>query len=324
MAVGSFISTGRSLDQAVERVKLAEELGYESAWVTQIAGRDALTVLTIYALNTSRIRLGTGVMPIYTRTPATMAQQAMTIDEVSGGRLNLGLGVSHRPVVEGWYGQRIDRPVPEVKEYVAILRAIMAGEDPPSGEKWQTGFRVSGMEPRPQLRIHLAGLSPAMLRAVGEVADGVVLWLCNPNYIRDVVVPEVTTGRERAGKALEGFDVVAAVPSAVVDDPAQAYAVMRRDLLTYFSLPFYRAMIERSGFGADLEAFDAAMEKGDPEAMGAAISDDFLSALTAVGDAEAVRAGVARYAQAGATSPCIGPIPKTDFETTLRAAAPGG
>lgn len=323
MGVGSFVSVGRSLDQAVERVRLAEELGYEAAYVTQIAGRDALTVLTVYALSTSRIRLGTGVVPIYTRTPATMAQQAVTVDEVSGGRLNLGLGVSHRPVVEGWYGQRIDRPVPEVKEYVAILRAIAAGEDPPEGEKWRTGFRLSGVEPRPGLRIYLAGLSPAMLRAVGEVADGVILWLCNPDYVRDVVVPEVTRGRERAGKTLEGFDVVAAVPAAVVDDPAEAYAAMRRDLLTYFSLPFYRAMIERSGFEADIAAFDAAAAQGDPEAMGAAISDEFLDRLTAVGDEDRVRAGVERYRAAGAVSPCVGPIPRTDFEATLRAAAPG-
>ena len=324
MGVGCFVSVGRSLDQAVSRVGLAEELGYESAWVTQIAGRDALTVLTVYALRTSRIRLGTGVVPIYTRTPATMAQQALTVDEVSGGRLNLGLGVSHRPVVEGWYGQTIDRPVPEVKEYVAILRAIARAEDPPEGRKWKTGFRLAGMEPRPDLAIYLAGLSPAMLRAVGEVAEGVVLWLCNPNYVRDVVVPEVTRGRERAGKPLEGFDVVAAVPSAVTDDRAAVYATMRRDLLTYFSLPFYRAMIERSGFEADVAAFDAAATKGDADAMGAAISDEFLDLLTAVGTEDDVRAGVARYRASGAGSPCVGPIPRTDFEATLRAAAPGG
>jgi hypothetical protein len=161
-----------------------------------------------------------------------------------------------------------------------------------------------------------------MLRAVGEVCDGAILWLCNPHYIRDVVVPEVTTGRQRAGKSLDGFDIVAAVPSAVVEDKAAAFTAMRRDLLTYFSLPFYRAMIERSGFGPDLEAFDEAAGLGDPEAMGAAISDSFLDHLTAVGDEAAVRAGVARYAEAGATSPCVGPIAKTDFEATLRAAAP--
>jgi len=320
MAVGCFVSTGRSLERAIERVRLAEELGLESAWVTQLAGRDALTVLTAYALRTERIRLGTGVVPIYTRTPATMAQTAATVDELSGGRLRLGLGVSHRPVVEGWHGQTIDKPVSEMREYVTIVRAILAGEDPPPGAKWPTGFRLVGVDPRPDLPIYVAGLSPRMLRAAGEIADGTVLWLCNPGYIRDVVVPEVRAGREAAGKSPDGFDIVPAVPAAVVDDPAEAFAAMRRDLLTYFSLPFYRAMIERSGFAADVERYDAAA--GDVEAMQAAISDDFLRALTAVGDADGVRAGVARYLEAGATSPCVGPIPGTDFEATLRAAAP--
>jgi F420-dependent oxidoreductase-like protein len=321
MAVGCFVSTGRSLEKATERVALAEQLGFESAWITQIAGRDAFMVLAAYAMHTQRIRLGTGVMPIYTRTPATMAQTAATLDELGDGRLNLGLGVSHRPVVEGWHGQTIDKPASEMREYVAIVRAILRGEEPPPGEKWRTSFRLGGLEPRPDLPIYVAALSPRMLRTAGEIADGTVLWLCNPDYIRDVVVPEVSRGRERAGKSLEGFDLVAAVPAAVVDDPAEAYTAMRRDLLPYFSLPFYRAMIERSGFGADIERYDEAI--GDVDAMQAAISDDFLALLTAVGDEGTVRAGVARYMDAGTTSPCVGPIPGTDFEATLRATAPG-
>jgi alkanesulfonate monooxygenase SsuD/methylene tetrahydromethanopterin reductase-like flavin-dependent oxidoreductase (luciferase family) len=316
MATGCFVSTGRSLSDAIERVKLAESLGYEAAYVTHVAGRESLTVVTAYALATSRIRVGTGVVPIYTRTPATMAQTAATIDELSGGRLNLGLGVSHRPVVEGWHGQTIDKPVAEMREYASIVRAILRGEDPPDGEKWQTGFRLMGIEPRPQLPIYVAALSPAMLRLAGEIADGVLLWLCSPQYIRDVVIPEVSTGRERAGLTLDGFDVVPAVPSALTEDRDGAFAAMRRELIPYFGLPFYRAMIERSGFAADIERYDAAA--GDLEAMQSAISEDFLTQLTAVGDEPAVHAGIRRYRDAGATSPCVGPIAKTDFEATLR------
>jgi alkanesulfonate monooxygenase SsuD/methylene tetrahydromethanopterin reductase-like flavin-dependent oxidoreductase (luciferase family) len=319
MSLGCFVSVGRSLEQAVGRVRLAEELGYEAVYVTHIAARESLTVITHYAAQTERIRIGTGVVPIYTRTPATMAQTAWTIDELSGGRLNLGLGVSHRPVVEGWHGQTIDKPVSEMREYLAIVRAILRGEDPPAGEKWRTQMRLA-LDPRPDVRIYVAALSPRMLRLAGEVADGVILWLCNPNYVRDVVVPEVTAGREKAGKGLDGFDVVAAVPSAVTDDLPATYATMRRDLLTYFGLPFYRAMIERSGFEADIAAFDEAAGRGDGEAMQAAISDEYLGVLTATGDEAAVRAGVERYREAGTTSPCVGPIPRTDFEATLRAA----
>jgi alkanesulfonate monooxygenase SsuD/methylene tetrahydromethanopterin reductase-like flavin-dependent oxidoreductase (luciferase family) len=316
MATGCFVSTGRSLDDAIGRVQLAESLGYESAYVTHIAGRESLTVVTAYALATSSIRVGTGVVPIYTRTPATMAQTAATIDELAGGRLTLGMGVSHRPVVEGWHGQTIDRPVAEMREYASIVRAILRGEDPPAGEKWTTGFHLIGLDPRPSLPIYIAALSPAMLRLAGELADGVLLWLCSPQYIHDVVIPEVTAGRERAGLTLEGFDVVPAVPAALTEDRDGAYAAMRSELIPYFGLPFYRAMIERSGFGADIEAYDAAA--GDLAAMQSAVSEDFLGALTAVGGESEVRAGVERYRAAGATSPCIGPISKTDFEATLR------
>jgi alkanesulfonate monooxygenase SsuD/methylene tetrahydromethanopterin reductase-like flavin-dependent oxidoreductase (luciferase family) len=295
-------------------------LGYNTVYTTHISGRDSLTVLAAYALGTERIRVGSGVIPIYNRTPAAMAQTAATLADLSGGRVVLGLGVSHRVVVENWFGQTIDKPARELKEYVAIVRAILAGEPPPPGEKWQTHFALGGLGPYPELPIYGAGLSPAMLRACGETCDGVITWLCTPDYIRDVVVPEVTTGRERAGKGLDGFDIVSAVPAAVVEDRTEAYAAMRTELLTYFSLPFYRAMIERSGFDADVAAFDAA--SGDADAMRAAISDRFLEALTAIGDEQTVRAGVARYAGAGATSPAVGHVPGTDFDVTLRAAAP--
>jgi alkanesulfonate monooxygenase SsuD/methylene tetrahydromethanopterin reductase-like flavin-dependent oxidoreductase (luciferase family) len=316
MATGCFIPAARSLASAVERVKLAESLGYETVYVTHIAGRESLTVLTAYALATERIRVGTGVVPIYTRTPATMGQTAATIDELSDGRLTLGLGVSHRIVVESWHGQSIERPVKEMREYASIVRAIVRGEDPPAGEKWSTSFHLSGLDPRPELPIYIAALSPAMLRLAGEIGDGVLLWLCSPRYIKDVVIPEVRKGRERAGLTLEGFDIVPAVPTALVEDPTAAFGAMRRELLPYFGLPFYRAMLERSGFDSDIEAFDAA--SGDVDAMQAAISEDFLEQLTAVGEESAVHAGLDRYRDAGATSPCLGPIPKTDFEATLR------
>jgi len=321
MSTGCFISTGRSLDQAIERVRLAESLGYHSAFTTHIAGRESLTVLTAYALATERIRVGTGVVPLYTRTPATMAQTAATIDELSDGRFTLGLGVSHRLIVESWHGQAIDHPVDEMREYVAIVRAILRGEDPPSGDKWRSAFHLSGLDPGPELPIFIAALSPAMLQLAGEMGDGVMLWLCNPNYIRDVVLPALTTGRERAGKTLDGFEIVAAVPGALTDDPAGAYDAIRSELLTYFGLPFYRAMLERSGYGADIAAYDAA--QGDVTKMRAAISDEFLHALTAIGDEDEVQGGIDRYRASGVTLPCIGPISKTDFEATLHAAAPG-
>jgi len=134
-------------------------------------------------------------------------------------------------------------------------------------------------------------------------------------------VPEVTKGRGRAGKTLEGFDVVAAVPAAVTDDPDSARASLRGDLIPYFSLPFYRAMIERSGYGDEIGAFDEAMKRGDTQAAAAAISNRFLEQLAAVGSATEAEAAVRRYLEAGATSPCLGGVPRTDFDVTLKALA---
>ncbi len=319
MATGCFISTGKSFQPAIERVRLAEKLGYASAWTTHINGRDALGVCAAYAAATESIGIGTGVVPIYSRTPATMAQEAATVDDLSGGRFILGIGVSHRPIVEGWHGQTIDKPVTEMREYAGIVRSILRGEPVGKTEKWKTAFAL-GIGPFPGLPIYVAALSPNMLRLAGEIADGVILWLCNPNYIRDVVVPAVAEGRERAGLGLEGFEIVAAVPGACTDDAGEALGAQRRDLIPYFGLPFYRAMLERSGFGHDIAAYDAA--GGEPEKMAAAISDDFLDLLCAVGDREAVQAGLERYREAGATLPCLGPIAGTDFDATLEAGAP--
>jgi len=320
--VGAFISPGRSLQKTLERVKLADGLGFDSIYTTHIAGRDSLSVLMAYAAASERARLGTGVLPIFSRTPVATAQAAATIDEYSDGRMVLGIGVSHKVTVENWFDNEISKPVTQMREYAGIVRAIFRSETPPEGDFFKTRFAFMGYGARPELPIYIAALSPNMLRLAGEIADGVMLWLCVPDYIREVVIPHVKEGRERAGKSLEGFDVVAAVPSALTGDPEAAREAMRGDLLSYFSLPFYRRMIERSGFGDEIAAFDEAIGSGDTDAAKAAISQRFLAALTGIGSEEEVRGAVKRYSEAGATSPCVGGIPRTDVEATLEAAAP--
>lgn len=319
--IGTFISAGRSLETAVERVRLAESLGYDSTFVTHIAARDSLAVLGAYAGATERIRLGTGVLPIYSRTPVATAQTSATLDELSGGRMVLGLGVSHRVTVEAWYGSEIGDPVAEMREYAGAVRSMFAGEDPSGGERWPTSFRFMGYEVRPDLPIYVAALSPKMLRLAGEIADGVLLWLCEPRYVQETVIPEVRKGRESAGKSLHGFDIVPAVPAAVTEDRAATLDRVRGDLLTYLSLPFYRAMLERSGFGAEIEAFDAAIGGGDTEGAKAAISEPMLASLGGFGSAEDVQEAVQRYLDAGATSPGVSPVPTADADATLRAGA---
>ena len=133
-----------------------------------------------------------------------MAQTAATIDELSGGRLTLGLGVSHRPVVEGWHGRRSTARSPRCASTRDRARDP-ARRAPPRGEKWQTGFQLTGLDRAPQLPIYIAALSPAMLRLAGEIGDGVMLWLCNPPYIRDVVIPEVDRRARARGPGARGL-----------------------------------------------------------------------------------------------------------------------
>ncbi|MET0127273.1 MAG: LLM class flavin-dependent oxidoreductase [Solirubrobacterales bacterium] len=320
--ISAFISPGKDLSRTLDRVGLADRLGYDAAYTTHIAGRDSLTVLMAYAAASERIRLGTGVVPIFSRTPATMAQTAATIDEYSGGRLVLGLGVSHRVTVENWHGQKITKPVTQMREYTAGVRAILRGEEPPDSDFFPTKFAfMGGYSARAELPIYVAALSPNMIRLAGEIADGVMLWLCCPSYIESTVVPALREGVEASGRSFEDYDVVAAVPTAITDDPEAARATLRQDLIPYASLPFYRAMLESSGFAEELAAFDDGMAAGDIERAKAGLSDRMLDELAGIGSAEQVKEAVERYRAAGATSPGIGGLRRTDFDAALEAVA---
>jgi alkanesulfonate monooxygenase SsuD/methylene tetrahydromethanopterin reductase-like flavin-dependent oxidoreductase (luciferase family) len=204
-----------------------------------------------------------------------------------------------------------------MREYVVLVRALLAGSEPPPGRRWNSSFGFNGFKARADIPVYLAGLSPAMLRLAGEIADGVVLWACPASYVKDVVTREVAAGRARAGRGLGGFDICAAIPSAVVADPAGARHGIRAELHRYFGLPFYRAMFAHAGYQADIAAYDAA---AGPDAQRVAISNAFIDDLCAIGKPEDVAAGVARYRAAGATNPMITNITGTDLRPTLQAA----
>ena len=148
-----------------------------------------------------------------------------------------------------------------------------------------------------------------------------ILWSCPHEYVRTVVVPEVTRGRRQAGKDLAGFTIMAAVPAGVGDDLGPLLEGVRSELHRYFGLPFYRAMFDAAGFGGDLAAYDAAAP--DVEAQKRAISEELIQALCALGTVSEVRAGIDRYREAGATDALLSAVPGSDVAATLRAAAEG-
>jgi alkanesulfonate monooxygenase SsuD/methylene tetrahydromethanopterin reductase-like flavin-dependent oxidoreductase (luciferase family) len=317
MRTSVLIPTTGSFEAVREHAAFADALGYESVNCSHISARDSFTTLAALAGVAPSVTLGTAVAPIYHRSPASMAQTAATVDDLSGGRFRLGLGTGHRVTMGGWHGQDIGKPAQEMREYVTLVRALLQGNEPPHGKRWNSTFAFNGFTPRPDIPIYLAGLSPAMLRLAGEIADGVLLWACPSSYVRDVVVAEVAKGRALAGKELAGFDICAAVPSAAAGNLDQALDGIRNELHRYFSLPFYRAMFQHAGYDADLAAYDAAPDR---ESQKAAIGSAFIEDLCAIGDATDVAAGVARYRAAGATNPLITHVMGTDFASTLRAA----
>lgn len=317
------LDAGRSLDEALERVRLAESLGYESVWTTHIARREPLQVLGHYARHTERIGLGVGVVPIVLRHPALLAMEAATLDEISGGRLRLGIGVSHRVTVEGWYGLSLDDPVGRMREYATIVRSLLTtGSSGLEGEHYTSRFAFLGYAARPELPLLFAALGPRMLALAGELADGVVLWMTSPAYVREVVVPTIRAAREEHGRR-GPFEIVANVPVALGDETHGRDAIRGR-VLPYAQLPFYRRVIADGGHAEDLAAFDAALAGGDQRAAAAALPDAFVDDVGAAGDAGRLRAKVEEYRDAGVTLVNVAPATRLEagLEATLEALAP--
>jgi F420-dependent oxidoreductase-like protein len=294
----AFLNPGADFSVAVDLARSAESAGYESVWVTHGSGRDSFLVLSAYAAATSRIGIGNGVVPIYPRHPSVMAQEALTLAEASGGRFRLGIGVSHKPSMEAALGLTLTDPLAVMREYVAVLRGAMASGAQFEGKHYRVQWSMMIPKRPAAPPLLLAALSSRMLELAGEIADGVVLWLCTPRYIRETAIPALERGRQRAGKSLDGFEVVAAVPLAITDDVPAAMEAFRGEVKRYLTLPFYRAMLKASGFAEDLAKFDAS----------GTAPDRIVGALGAVGHPKTAKAYLNAYRDAGVTLPAVRPI----------------
>jgi F420-dependent oxidoreductase-like protein len=310
-----FIEPGRSLEEGANRAALAESLGYESVWATHTVAREPLQVLAAYAGKTDRIGLGTAVVPAPIRHPLATAMEAATLDEASGGRLRLGIGISHRSLIEGWYGLTFDKPLGRMREYATILRTVLnEGAVHFEGDHYTARFAFMGFQPRKEIKLIFAALAPGMLRLAAELADGVVLWMCSPRYIRDTIRPTIEEALAKHGRDPATFDIISAVPSALTENLASARDAFRKIARPYSQLPFYRRVIEAGGHADALAAADV----GEP------LPDAFVDTMAGAGDAEAIRSKIEEYRDAGVTLPAVSPLPRHDgaagVEETLKAA----
>jgi alkanesulfonate monooxygenase SsuD/methylene tetrahydromethanopterin reductase-like flavin-dependent oxidoreductase (luciferase family) len=326
VGLACFISPGKDIPSAVARVQAAEKLGYDAVFNTQTTGRDGLMTLAAYAAGTSTIKLGTGVLPCFPRHPVALGIEAATLDEITGGRLILGIGPSHQLTMETFYGIEMRKPLTRMKEYVTILRSMFTtGRASFDGEFYHAQHMFMGYEARKDIPIYIAALAPNMLRFCGEATDGDVLWGCLPTYIRETVTPTIRAGAEAAGRDPSAVTIVAAVPTALTTNRAAALDEFRKGFFVYMTLPFYRRAIAGAGYEAELKSFDDAQTTGDFAGQIAAISDRMLDEFVAVGDEKLIADKIAEYREAGVTMPGIGLFAGGDgfagYEATLEAAA---
>jgi F420-dependent oxidoreductase-like protein len=306
--LGCSLSPSRQLspDALVELVLLAEKLGYESVWIPETWGWDAVSLLAVLAARTSRIRLASGVFNVFSRSAALIAQTAATLQGLSGGRFILGLGTSGPGVVEPWHGIPYRRPLGRTRDYVKIIRLALSGEtvDFESDGIALHGFRLLN-PPAAPVPIYLAALGPRNVRLTGELADG---WLpiFAPRGHLEGLMTEFQQAVESAGRNVANIDVAAYLPAAIGPSTerllAQQIAYYVGGMGTY-----YFEYVSRVGFGAPAQRIREAWEAGDRRRAVYEVNEDLLAACTLGPEATAARERVVEYRAEGIRLPVVTP-----------------
>jgi len=228
-----------------EELRRAADQGFASAWMSNIFGVDALTALAVAGSQVPGIELGTAVVPTYPRHPAALAQQARTVAAAVDGRLVLGIGPSHKIVIEDMFGYDYGKPILHMKEYLAILLPLLDGQPAAfSGTTVRASIGLTTPSPG-RVPVLIAALGTQMLRLAGTQADGTVLWMTGPATVRDHIVPTITAAAQDAGRPAPR--VVCILPVCVTDDPDGARERAAQIFAIYGELPSYRAMLDREG-----------------------------------------------------------------------------
>jgi 5,10-methylenetetrahydromethanopterin reductase len=285
MKLGIFYGGTNEVAGQVDTVVQAENDGFDSLWMGQVFGPDVMTVLALAGQKTSRIQVGTSVVPTYTRHPHVMAQQALTTHAATNGRFNLGLGLSHHTVVEGMWGLSYERPGVNMKEYLSVVMPLVNdGSVDFSGDFYRVRANLQIPVPKP-MPVLIAALAPMMLRLAGELADGTITWMSGPKTLESHIVPRMTKAASGAGRPAPR--VVAGVPIAVVDDVDAAREKAARAFRVYGSLPNYMRVLEKEGVEgpADIAIVgdEAECERRIKDFASVGVTE-FLAAFFPVGD----------------------------------------
>jgi F420-dependent oxidoreductase-like protein len=249
LRIGLFpgLSSAGSIDDVVADVRLAHEQGFATYWVPQIFGWDALTLLAVVGRETEGIELGTSVVPTYPRHPSMLAAQAITAQAACGGRLTLGIGLSHRPVVEQMLGMSFDRPVRHLREHLDVLLPLLDGDPVATdGQSVSAKLALDIPEPRPApVPVMVAALGSQVLCLAGARTAGTITWMTGAATLAEHTVPHLTAAALGAGRIAPR--VVCGLPICVTDDVEGARARAAELYAVYGLLPSYRAMLDREG-----------------------------------------------------------------------------
>ncbi len=291
MRIGTMVADPAGPDalaKLTEQLRSAADDGFASAWMSNIFGLEALTALAVAGREVPRIEFGTAVVPTYPRHPAVLAQQALTAALALDGRLALGIGLSHKIVIEDMYGYSFDRPARHMREYLSILLPLLDGQ--PAGFDGESLHAHIGLSvpAQGQVPVLLAAMAPQMLRLAGGRTDGTVLWMTGPATVRDYVVPTITAAAAAAGR--EQPRVVCVLPVCVSDDPRAARDRANHVFAIYGQLPSYRAMLDREGAAGpgDIAVTGSEDQVTEQiEALAAAGVTDFVAGEYGAGDDQA-------------------------------------
>ena len=241
---GGSVNDG-TIDDVVAEARSAERDGFDSFWIPNIFGHDALTALAIAGREVPRIELGTSVVPTYPRHPAAIAQQCHTVAAASGNRLTLGIGLSHRIVIENMMGMSFEKPVRHLREYLSVLMPLSRGETAHfDGETYKVHAAINA-KGSSGFGVVVAALGEQMLRVTGAMCDGTLTWCTGPETLKDHTVPTIVAAAEQAGRPAPR--VIAALPVCVTTDKAAAAERAAKVFAVYGTLPSYRAMLDKEG-----------------------------------------------------------------------------